>query len=368
MLVPEKVLGPNQSVVQQQLDQWVRDVMNETGIQKESDVFCGFEPFSTSSSAVLTLSKYNDNDPLLKHVSFLEECRLWLARTAFPIAMMHSTSLQCVGGLNYMRDHVNLKAFMRKYIFEDDQMQSDSSLVLLLTQSPVSHLSEAIKATVADFSGFSPRVLQLAELTSERQLASEVKLFLTATSIITSKEVLIIQCDPIACRPSLINHARHVCVQQYAAIFDYSGSIVAFNKVILFIVHLPPGIQKRQRWFVLFGFPPVIIYFFITFVLLILHDVGLDWITAALGNHTLLMTCVQMRTILTLLCLTRILRMNWRRWASLMCAISFLPSIKLLCVCAAFRCYTIKSLRLKIRSPEEFAHCLIGCSARSSLI
>ena len=87
-------------------------------------------------------------------------------------------------------------------------------------------------------------------------MTAMVKNFLSRD--IDGMDFLIIQADPIACGISLINHARHIAVQQNALADDLH---TRGQKVVLFIVHLPPGIRERRRWFGLDFRPPFQTYF-----------------------------------------------------------------------------------------------------------
>lgn len=58
------------------------------------------------------------------------------------------------------------------------------------------------------------------------------------------------QCDPAACRQSLINHAKYVCVTERARAAAAVQCAPRGRRNVLLIVHLPLGIGQRQRHFV----------------------------------------------------------------------------------------------------------------------
>ena len=86
---------------------------------------------------------------------------------------------------------------------------------MLMTHSPTSHLNDDVIRSVETQCGLSLQVLPLAAVSSERQLLKAVESFYHDEAQV--HKVLVVQCDPIVCRQTLINQALHVCDQVHAA-------------------------------------------------------------------------------------------------------------------------------------------------------
>jgi hypothetical protein len=268
VLTPDVVLGHNQSNVVRGLEAWIANIVTETGLQQLTEVFCGYEGTSTVASVVLTLSEYSDSYPLLNTPQFAEACRQQLTRVAMPLAVLHSDSLQSVSGVDYSQSHLNMLTAFEKYVLQPVQPllplgaqdPNATSFYVLLTQSPVSHLDMSLDHVTKAHPQVKTTIIQLAELSSERHLRDRMADFLGTrdsqssgvqmdVSALNACDVLVIQCDPVACRASLINHARFICNQEDEKARQVSGMRIRNRKVIMFAVHLPPGISQRRRWF-----------------------------------------------------------------------------------------------------------------------
>ena len=144
-------------------------------------------------------------------------------------------------------------------------------------------------------------VLQLAEFTTEKDFASSIERFYFEESMDPS--IMVVAADPLLCGASLINHARYICEKQrqarskwrlinvsakfqsevegYAqtdegrANMNATGTartaggaggaggeggggdgaalrfVPLFPRHLVFVVHMPPGLQRRQRSFAL---------------------------------------------------------------------------------------------------------------------
>ncbi len=58
-------------------------------------------------------------------------------------------------------------------------------------------------------------------------------------------QVLVVQCDPIVCRQTLINQALHVCDQVHAGVPE--ADFRPHRRRLVFLIHLPPSISDRVR-------------------------------------------------------------------------------------------------------------------------
>ena len=250
VLCGEDVLGVNQKQVVNEITKWCEQILDATGLTSMQDVFCGFHP-GTIPSAVLNVTNFDDSKVDSSTSNIL---KTWLTQVTRPIAVMNSEILKSFVP-NYFKEHSCLTSLLEKYVYPSSSTSSFSSsdssefgsMCVTLTHSPISHLEETIDKTPLKC---SHSVLQLGELTSERQLYSHLKEFFQKSQ--GDENILIIQCDPIACRQSLINHARYVCVKERSQYeFDHRNDMIKNKRHILFLVHLPPGTKQRSRFFAL---------------------------------------------------------------------------------------------------------------------
>ena len=72
--------------------------------------------------------------------------------------------------------------------------------------------------------------------------------------------MLVVVCDPVACNQHIIDHARHLCVAQRFQLAEETD-VPLGTKHIVFVVHLPPGVEQRQRKYELDPLPPWKYYF-----------------------------------------------------------------------------------------------------------
>ena len=247
VLCAEDVLGTNQLQAVKLLGDWVNKILEESGVHSLQEIFCGFH-VGTIPSAVLTYSKFHDANI---DDAALHELKLWLLRVARPIAVMHSSELNALKEIDYFKHHSSFASIMDNYVYPTKGL---GAATLLLTHSPISHLDMILDEKDKNKSPLKYKysVLQLAELTSERQLHKHLKEFYSAKE--DEHTILMVQCDPIACRQSLINHARFICMRQraqYEYSMEKSNQEYTYQKHLLFIVHLPPGVRQRDRQFTL---------------------------------------------------------------------------------------------------------------------
>eukprot|EP00004_Rigifila_ramosa_P001109 TRINITY_DN1107_c0_g1_i3.p1 TRINITY_DN1107_c0_g1~~TRINITY_DN1107_c0_g1_i3.p1 ORF type:complete len:6204 (+),score=1430.96 TRINITY_DN1107_c0_g1_i3:1580-18613(+) len=275
ILTALELLGTRQIAAVRDLSSWCESILQETGLDNYQAVFCGFTD-DTIPSLVLNLTNYNDEYDADSCLGFnLARPKRMLAATAMPIAMMHSTILQDAlasaasgDSLLYFRRHADLAAILDNYVTpapaaESDDMSADrftplpgGALCVVLTHSPSSHLHMALSGPA--FAERTISVLQLAELSSEKQLVTRLHDFLEGGLSPSTKTpaLLVVQCDPIACSPSLINHARYLCVQQRSRLYTAMVPPASRERHVVFLVHLPPGAADRVRFYPLSFHPP----------------------------------------------------------------------------------------------------------------
>ena len=264
LLCPDDVLGPKQKKIVDEINIWCNDILSYTGLSSMQDIFCGFHP-ATISTAVLCVSNYNDDD-INESTSY--KIKNYLSKIARPIAVMNSKILKSISP-NYFKDHSSLSSLVEKSLFSsssnvDQQQQQFGSMCFILTHSPISHLEDSLKnSTCKKLNSIPHEIIQIGELTSERQVYKFLNDFYSNND--SDERILFIQCDPIGCSQSLINHTRFICTKersQYEYNLSNQPSSSSFTKHhVIFLTHLPPGTKQRSRFFALDFMKPWDYYF-----------------------------------------------------------------------------------------------------------
>ena len=138
---------------------------------------------------------------------------------------------------------------------------------VLLTRSPSAHLFAALGDYRGAAESLAVRTLELALQTSEDDVASRFAAFLASGAAspggADAPRLLLVQCDPLQCCQTMINHARLLCEQQ-RALWSASTALAAADgerdaslpRHVVFVVHLPPGTRKRERAYAVDLLPP----------------------------------------------------------------------------------------------------------------
>jgi hypothetical protein len=219
------VLTTNQWKIVEVVREWVDEICMEVKVDGPNELFCGYHG-STIASAVLYLTNFSDNIDG-NTVASVKQC---LVRVALPVAVSRSKILQHQG-VNYFKEQEDFDTLYNNFITSSE---TNGSFTVVLTYSPVIHL---------DISSNQITTLLLSQLSSERDLIVRLKLFFDTPH---AQHTLIIQCDPITCSQSLINHAQQICVQQ-RNFTQNDLEELHHSRNIVFIIHLPPGISNRVR-------------------------------------------------------------------------------------------------------------------------
>ena len=251
------------------------------------------------------------NHPLYTEKYQLNLIKKWLIQVARPIAVVNSERLKKDMqklGINYFSSQGNLIDAVLHFIKSDNNHQTEplsshsslfGQLSILLTQSPISHLDELIKSSLstsppsslATLLTMPYQILQLAEINTEKRLESIIEEYFglhlfklkhkSATpsgqreddhkmeiddggiSVGKEEELLIIQTDPIGCSQNIINHTRYMIegLRKKYELKMKSYGIKAKKKHILFLIHLPAGLQHRSRNYCLDFIHPWKFYF-----------------------------------------------------------------------------------------------------------
>ena len=247
VLTCETALAIPQRQMADELHSWCDEVMEECGIQSHQAIFGGFHD-GTVASLVLSVSAELPAVAEASLETVLDECKVRLARVALPVAAMQSELLQLVHP-GYFEDHASIVPALES-LFGDhggDASRDDDEgfeicpeiSALLLTQSPVQHfdISESGRLSTP----LVTSVVRLAELSTERALVDCISAFFAVDTGVPA--LLILQCDPILSRQSLINHARHLCDQCRVAAAKASAP-----RHVLCVVHLPPAVGRQRDY------------------------------------------------------------------------------------------------------------------------
>jgi hypothetical protein len=221
------VLSQEQWKIVEQIKDWVNTVFCETKLEGYHSIFCGFHS-STIASCVLYETNFSDTID-----NTVERIQQHLARIALPVAVLQSPTLASVKGVDYFSNQSDLKTTMKNYVMNLEPVEC----IIFLTYSKVTHLDTSFDNNI--------NVLLLSQLSNEKDLIQHLDTFLASD---IKESSLIIQCDPISCKQSLINHAQYLCIQQ-KNLSEASGLLYNKHRNIIFMIHLPPGISNKTSNF-----------------------------------------------------------------------------------------------------------------------
>lgn len=253
------------------LSEWCDDILKESGCRNLSEVFCGYYS-DTLSSLVLNLTSFSTldlvstlSDSCDRNVILLSQVlkkgKELLCRVAFPSAILMTARLRAeISGMYNISEmehfaclspQSNLFGLLKLELTS----QKANQYLFITTKSPISHFHPAFQTWLQKDPSMNEsqfRILQLALISSERQLTSELSDFLQSGELgREEKKTMIVLCDPLLCESALISHARYLCVRLTSQI-----TFKTYFRHIVFVVHLPPGVSSRQREFILDLNPP----------------------------------------------------------------------------------------------------------------
>ena len=263
LLTHTDILTHTQKRCCQILNEWVLEILAESQLKSSQHLFCSFHA-GTIPSIVFNetrgIAEFS-NDEVVATI------KKKIVLTALPTAIMSSSLIrEQLHENQYFDHHGSFKNALEHYVIDKYEKVSSSEkgksqTMVFLTYSPALHLDIVLKNKKSSlYQQFNVLNLQLAEITSERLLLSHISNYLTVKKRVQANnqsddgksELLIIQCDPIVCKQSLIDHARQVIIQQLNR-FHYGnkekGIELDKNYHVLFVIHLPQGIKMRKRQF-----------------------------------------------------------------------------------------------------------------------
>ena len=259
-------------------------ILEESELGSLSEIFCGYYD-KTIPSLLLNITDFGRKDIIMSTVrqspdsahiimdDLVKSCAERLARVAFPTAMMRSPTLRSIMSESHDKQFSGKQfSLTQRHIFAllDDELYGGDTtagkLLVVTTKSPVAHFQLACDSwRLACESAETKKrytircshlkVLQLALISSEKQLTTDLKNFLHAQSA-GAPTTLVVLCDPLHCSSTLISHARFVCARAMQS-FCTNDTHGKFNyRHIVFIMHLPPGVRNRRREYILDFNPP----------------------------------------------------------------------------------------------------------------
>ncbi|CAE7238243.1 RNF213 [Symbiodinium microadriaticum] len=257
-------------------------ILLESGFSSLNEVFCGYYD-KTVPSLVLNVTDFGrkriyasdetllgDSDGILLD-DVIDRCVNTLVRVSFPTAMMRSSILRSFAACGDKGRSNKQYSFTQRHIFSalDEELNTDYSssnkMLVVLTKSPISHFQLALESwrvacestAIAEkyyIRSSHLKVIQLALISSERQLRADLNSFLSSYAA-DAPTSLVVLCDPLHCSPSLVSHARFVCTGAMQGHISRSGE-ESVRRHIVFVMHLPPGVRSRRREYILDFHPP----------------------------------------------------------------------------------------------------------------
>ena len=217
-------LTPEQLELCRVLDAWCTEVLAETMFEEVSHIFCGYGS-DTVSSLVFSNAEKTEG-----------ELRTVLARLALPVAAMQSQLLSEALPA-YEDEHCGLASL----VLNDSVMTQKCNLVIVATRSPVEQATIG-KLCAEPTDAAAWETVRLSEIGSESVLTGRVTEFYKSACVSGQKRVLIVQCDPMTSSQATIEHARRTAQR-----VKHCAASPGDAHVVLFLVHLPPGVRHCDR-------------------------------------------------------------------------------------------------------------------------
>jgi hypothetical protein len=259
LMLHRHVLTTKQQDLVRALESWIRVIAQESkkalGTKMSLDrLFAGYNEGSMASLVYAYPSLSMDK---LKKI---------VVRVSKPQTILQSKTLQSMATM-YWKHHSHIGESLR---WQGEQ--NEIKLHVVLTASPASHLNLAMRAFEVKkhkessfssmFANANSCIISLAELNSERDLRQRVHTFLFSTN--SQPSIMIVQCDPIVCDSTLIEHARYIVNAETDARgswsmlsapdelqmrLTHSRFVPVFPRLVAFVIHLPPALARRERKF-----------------------------------------------------------------------------------------------------------------------
>ena len=244
----EDIVGPNQLKLAKTIESWLKSIQQECGLRTMQEVICGFTE-ETLYSLILTATNYDDSK-----TEVLDLIKSWFIRVMLPLPVITSPYVGVAEVEKMFTERPNLVTYIKNMITPELPF---GQMNVLMTYSTLSDFHKSIEVDnlkeLVDLN-----YIQLAEIPSEKEFELNVNRFLHTKTDENRTSLFCILCDPIACSQSLMNHAQIIISQQYS---KWKLKSDDKNKIILFIVYLPPGLKSRERRYSLHFHHPWQIFF-----------------------------------------------------------------------------------------------------------
>lgn len=225
LLEPGHLLSARQADAAAQLGEWMRAVLDESGMVDVGPAFCGVSA-STVDSLALEEVPDLDADPSSDDDQFIR-AKQRLAALAAPFAVLQSPKLQAAAP-EYSAHHADLLSLHASL---PRPCSGGLSLVVVLTQTSLCALAGPWTS------------IQLSEVASEARLVASFSEFFGGRGAYAEASTLLIQCDPQVTPQVMIDHAR--LLARRALQLPASAEVAASRRCI-FVVHLPPSHRMRH--------------------------------------------------------------------------------------------------------------------------
>ena len=243
------------------LTDWVAKILKQSKLSTKQQVFCAFQRDTLPSLVISTMEPYKhlSKDQLAASMQEItDKIKYALGKIALPVAVRLSSELHKYAP-DYFNNHSDLFSIIDHYIIkgtssthkspqEKKIIEEYTTSNILITFSSITHIviEEIIKENKNPY-----EVIQLAELPSERSLIYRIEEYYNNEN--NKNQLLIIQCDPISTKQTIIDHGKLLCNKYKKGYLQEKRNKINIKqqKHVLFIIHLPPGTKLRDRKFAL---------------------------------------------------------------------------------------------------------------------
>eukprot|EP01050_Picozoa_sp_SAG11_P002664 SAG11_NODE_137_length_15114_cov_2.297303_8_plen_1246_part_00 len=286
ILIADTMLSEVQKLLLADLQEWVEAIRDETVMSSYQSIFCGYHDQTLPSLILSSIPSGESGIALSENLSMkLDEMKEALCAVAMPAAVLQSQLLQVTSRGIYFETHASIHTVLQAHFgaecslqHDSDQIENmepspevpdsvgepagrtfaDSILGVVLTQSPSSHMHQALCAHEssddARLCGALCQTMAMSDISSEGSFARAIRRFFR-----DERELplcLLINADPLRSAQVLINHARHICSQQREQFEVEIGDCLRPPRHIVFVIHLPPGVINKDRHFMLDFYAP----------------------------------------------------------------------------------------------------------------
>jgi hypothetical protein len=223
------------------LTSWCADVLNETGLPSLQSVFCGFHEEIVNSAVLFSRREVvGESDDLDQMASqnierYAKDLFLRIA-TPFGISLSQTLTSLCDGVDRRLEDVIQ-----KCFVDYDSQLHSERTPMIgsfVMTYSPLILLQKD------HCEWMESDAIILNEVKSSEEF---VRFLEKKTELVSDlRRAIVIQFDPFNTSPSQIHHATEMCTS-----FVLSARRRQRNcPLIVFLIHLPPGVRGHVRNFV----------------------------------------------------------------------------------------------------------------------